>query len=174
MIAASRLVQMTQNSHSGFLAPRATKPTKEIRRSSAKALQQEEKHGDVGFRLTGEGKRNGAGSPHSELRSTPNQTQENRCSKTYKSLNIRALDRAANEEEKGRRRGEAVAAPHRGSGRSQGTRKRRRGMGRPFKDPHPPEKHTTSMGGRCGASHARKRVNNGGRLWRKAFLEFYC
>ena len=53
---ALRLVQTTHNSHCGFLAPWATKPTNEIRRSSAKALQQEEKHKDVGFGLTGEGK----------------------------------------------------------------------------------------------------------------------
>ena len=117
-IAAPRLVQTTRNSHRSFLAPWATKPTKEIRRSSAKALQQEEKQGRVGFGLTREGKRNEVKYPCFALRSTLNQAQEDRRSSTYKNPNVRALDRAANEEEKGRRREEAAGVSHLDSGSS--------------------------------------------------------
>ena len=46
-------------------------------------------------------------------------------------------------------------------------------MGRPFKGPHPPDKHPASMGGRCGASHARREVKNGGRLRRRSFQKSY-
>ena len=47
-------------------------------------------------------------------------------------------------------------------------------MGRPFKGPHPPDKHPALTGGWCGASRVRRRVNNGGRLRRKAFWVFHC
>ena len=46
-------------------------------------------------------------------------------------------------------------------------------MRRPFKGPHPPDKHPALMGGRCGVFHARKRVNNGGCLRRKTFRVFH-
>ena len=56
-IATPQLIQTTRNSHGGFLALWATKPTKELERISTKTLQREEKHGGVAFGLTGEGER---------------------------------------------------------------------------------------------------------------------
>ena len=54
------------------------------------------------------------------------------------------------------------------------TRRRRRGMGRPFKGLHPPDKHPPSMGGWGGITHEHKRGQQWQPLAAKSFLEFYC
>ena len=167
VMAAPLLTRTTQNLHQRSLTQWATKPTKGLVRGSTIFLQQEEEHKKVAFRLTGEGKEDGAGTPCSELHTAPNRAQKKRLSQTYKSLEVRDANGERTERKK-EEEGEGGFRWLTKTPSSSSTKKGGTGMGRPFKGPHPP-RQSPSLDGRWSDAFSAK----GGQIWRSVATEVF-